>query len=72
MVTNHNNMIGPKNVPIFPVPNFSIANKIETRINEIKITYLPSCGETTFKPSTALSTEIAGVIKLSPKNNAAT
>ena len=30
-----------------------------------------SWGETTFKPSTALRTEIAGVIKLSPKNSAA-
>ena len=32
---------------------------------------LLNCGEITSRPSTAESTEIAGVIMLSPKNNAA-
>jgi hypothetical protein len=35
MVPNHTNIIGPKKAPILLVPNFSIANKIETSANEI-------------------------------------
>ena len=35
IVANHTNIIGPKNAPILVVPNFSIANKIETSAIEI-------------------------------------
>ena len=35
IVINQTNIIGPKTAPTFPVPNFSIPNKIETNANEI-------------------------------------
>ena len=53
------------------VPKRSTANRPVIKTNEIMITYLDRSGDKTSKPSTALSTEIAGVIMLSPKNRAA-
>ena len=69
--TNQTSMMGPNTIPILPVPKRSTANKAEIRVSEIGIMKGSRSGESTFKPSTALSTEMAGVIMLSPKNKAA-
>ena len=71
MMVNHSSITGPKMFPINPVP------LRWTRNNPIKIRMLKgttigaSCGESTFSPSTALSTEMAGVMTPSPYSSAA-
>ncbi len=66
---NHTTMTGPKRRPTTPVPRRWIANS-RTRI-AAAIGTTSSCndGATTSTPSTAESTEIAGVMMLSPKNS---
>ena len=59
-------MIGPNNSPTLAVPRDWIANSpIRITIAE-GITNGANPGETVVRPSTADSTEIAGVIMLSP------
>ena len=68
---NHTSITGPNTLPMTAVPNRSTANNPVISASEITTTYLSKSGESTFKPSTALRTEMAGVIMLSPKNSAA-
>ena len=68
---NQTNMTGPNTLPMMAVPKRSTANSPVIKTREIMITYLERSGDKTSKPSTALSTEMAGVIMLSPKNKAA-
>ena len=59
-------MIGPKTLPTAPVPRFCTA-KSATRIpTAMGMTKLSRLGWTTLRPSTALSTEMAGVMTPSP------
>jgi hypothetical protein len=66
MAVNHASMIGPKSVPMLPVPRRWIANKQISTIAEIgTMNGCAACVHTS-KPSTAEITEIAGVIAPSP------
>ena len=68
---NHVSMIGPKTLPIFAVP-LRCAMKSTVRITKATGTTKRSMlGKATSRPSTAESTEIAGVMTESPKNRAA-
>ena len=58
-------------MPTVPVPRFWIQNSAVRIAAVVGITAGPKCGAMIFMPSTALNTEIAGVIMLSPKNSAA-
>jgi hypothetical protein len=66
---NQSNVIGPKNLPTNAVPCFCIKNNVVT----ITIAIGTINGSSTLvaidRPSTAESTEIAGVIIPSPKNS---
>ena len=63
---NHTAMIGPNSRPTAPVPKRWIANRT-VRITSVSgTTRWSSPGATTSMPSTADSTEIAGVIIPSP------
>ena len=63
---NHTSMTGPKICPITPVPCFCIT-KTPTRMAMVMGTTAgASHGASTFRPSIALSTEIAGVMAPSP------
>ncbi len=68
---NHTIITGPKNRPTMAVPCRCTANRPMMITAVIGTTSSASLGSTTFRPSTADSTEIAGVIMLSPKNSAA-
>ncbi len=59
-------MIGPKKPPTAPVPKRWTANSPVSTISVIGTTRSSRSGETTSRPSTADSTEIAGVIIPSP------
>ena len=64
---NHRAVMGPKNFAIRSVPRACIQNKpVITRIATNGTTLGPSPGATSFKPSTADKTEMAGVITASP------
>ena len=63
---NHTSVIGPKNLPMPPVPKRCTANSPVSTTSVIGMTKLCSCGAATSRPSTADSTEIAGVITPSP------
>ena len=66
MLPNQASITGPKIRPMKPVP-FAWTRNSTTRIaTVIGSTAGPRCGASTFSPSTALSTEIAGVIAPSP------
>ena len=68
---NHSAVTGPNTLATLPVPKRWTANRI-ARINSvIGTTYRSKVGVTTVRPSTAESTEIAGVMIASPKNSAA-
>ena len=71
MTTNHTTITGPKNRPTIAVPCRCTTNRPMMITAVIGTTSSASLGSTTFRPSTADSTEIAGVIMLSPKNSAA-
>ncbi len=63
---NHNTMTGPNTAPTLPVPWVCAANRqmrVATVIGMIKCS---KAGVATLRPSTALKTEIAGVIIPSP------
>jgi hypothetical protein len=57
---------GPKNLPMPPVPKRCTANSPVSTTSVIGITTWCSCGAATSRPSTAESTEIAGVMTPSP------
>ena len=70
-IPNHANMMGPKTFPIFDVP-LRWARKSAVRIARATgTTYVAMVGKATSRPSTAESTEMAGVMTESPKNSAA-
>ena len=71
MTTNHRIITGPKNRPTVAVPWRCTENSPMMMTTVMGTTSLASPGSTTLRPSTAESTEIAGVIMLSPKNSAA-
>ena len=63
---NHTRVIGPKNLPMPPVPKRCTANRPVSTSSVIGITQLCRLGAATSRPSTADSTEMAGVITPSP------
>ncbi len=66
ITTNHSARMGPNATPTRPDPCGCIANSA-TRISTVSGTiYGWKAGVTSSSPSTALSTEMAGVIKPSP------
>ncbi len=65
-IVNHTAITGPKRRPTTPVPKRWIANRTVMITSVISTTIDSRLGETTFSPSTADSTEIAGVIMPSP------
>ena len=71
IATNQPIITGPKRPPTAPVPRRCTANSATMMTAVIGTTQSCSPGSTTFMPSTADNTEIAGVIMLSPENNAA-
>ena len=65
-VVNQTSITGPNNLPTSPVPRDWIANRPMRIRQVIGTTKLLSAGLATASPSTAESTEIAGVITPSP------
>ncbi len=63
---NQMSMMGPKTRPIPPVPRFWMRNRAARMTTAISITQGRSAVVATPMPSTALSTEMAGVIMPSP------
>ena len=63
---NHSTMIGPNSLPTTPVPLRCMTNSAISTPMAIGSTKRFRPGSTTSRPSTALSTDIAGVITLSP------
>ena len=61
-------MIGPNTRPTLPVPRDCAANSRRITTTLIGSTYCFSSGAEISRPSTADSTEIAGVMTPSPKN----
>jgi hypothetical protein len=59
-------MTGPNSAPTVPVPRRCTMKSASSTVTAIGSTIDSSAGVATFRPSTALSTEIAGVITLSP------
>ena len=70
-VPNHSAITGPNTVPICWVPRYCTRNRPSSTATEIGITASSKVCEMTFSPSTAESTEMAGVMQPSPKNSAA-
>ena len=68
--TNHTTMIGPKARPTFAVPLRWIQNSTTITARVTGITARLKVGSSSSRPSTALSTEMAGVIRASQKNSA--
>ena len=71
MATNQTIITGPNSRPTAAVPRRCTANSTTMITAVIGTISSSSDGSTTLSPSTAESTEIAGVIMLSPKNSAA-
>src|SRR3546814_9014423 len=67
---NHMPVTGPNTLPTFSVPNRWLANSATSTSTVNGTIQLLNCGATTSRPSSADSTEIAGVITPSPKNSA--
>ena len=63
---NHRSVTGPKKRPMPAVPFFCTANRANRMTSVSGITPACSRGESTSRPSTADSTEIAGVMTPSP------
>ncbi len=68
---NQTDVIGPNALPIFSVPKRCAANTISSTTTVIGTMKACRPGAATSRPSTAPSTEIAGVITPSPKNSEA-
>jgi len=66
MLTNQVSMIGPNNLPIRAVPRLWTANRTSRIAAAIGITCGLKKSVAALRPSSALSTEIAGVIMPSP------
>ena len=64
--TNQSTVMGPKNLPMPPVPRFCTKNRANSTSRVMGTTYCLKAGETTSRPSTADSTEMAGVMTPSP------
>ncbi len=71
IAVNHRPMIGPNTRPTAPVPSRCARNRQTMIAAVIGTTRSDTDGAATFVPSIADSTEIAGVIMLSPKNSEA-
>ena len=71
MTTNQTTMTGPNTRPTLPVPRYCMANSATITATLIGRTKSFSSGAETSRPSTADSTEMAGVITPSPKNRQA-
>lgn len=69
--TNQTIMTGPNARPITAVPQRCTANSTVRITSPSGTTQVPSCGFTVSSPSTALSTEMAGVMNESPKKSEA-
>ena len=69
-VANHATMIGPNTLPTVPVPRFCTINNPSKITMAIGITQELNAGETSSSPSTALNTEMAGVMIPSPYKSA--
>ena len=67
---NQTTITGPKNRPTVSVPLRCMANSAAMTAAVMGRTRSANSGPSTFMPSTAESTEMAGVIMLSPKNSA--
>lgn len=67
--TNQVTVTGPNTLPTFAVPKRWVANSDTSTSTVIGTIQLCNCGATTSRPSTADSTEMAGVITPSPKNS---
>ncbi|MCY1301510.1 hypothetical protein D9M70_511260 [compost metagenome] len=65
-VSNQSSITGPKSLPMAPVPCDWITNSATSTTSAIGTTQLSSWCDTMPIPSSADSTEIAGVIMLSP------
>ena len=66
MVTNHNAMIGPNAAPMREVPSGCTANSAEQNDDGGRHHIVVNAGAAILRPSSADSTEIAGVIAPSP------
>jgi len=66
MVMNQRSMMGPKVLPTFAVPRLCSANNATRIRTAIGMVYGLKIGVATFRPSTALRTEMAGVMMPSP------
>ena len=66
MVTNQTAMIGPKAAPMRAVPSGCTANSPARMTTAHGSTYCSKLGAAMLRPSSAESTEIAGVIAPSP------
>ena len=71
ITTNQTTITGPNTRPTLRVPRHCIANSITITTTQIGSTYCCNSGAETSRPSTADSTDIAGVITPSPKNRQA-
>jgi len=65
-VRNQTTVIGPKSLPTLPVPWLWIAKRPTMIPTVTGTTHFASAGVATDRPSTADSTEIAGVMTASP------
>ena len=63
---NHTSVIGPNHAATLPVPRLWTANSMTRMARLTGTTEVSSAGVTRFSPSTAESTEIAGVMMASP------
>ena len=63
---NQTRVMGPKNLPMPPVPKRCTANRPVSTTRVSGMTQACRAGAATSRPSTADSTEIAGVITPSP------
>jgi hypothetical protein len=63
---NHSNVIGPNNLPMLPVPRRWMKNNpVSTPMVTGRMNF-SNAGVMTLRPSTAESTEMAGVMSASP------
>jgi hypothetical protein len=69
MTVNHTNITGPNSRPTTPVPSRCTAKRQRRIAAVIGTTRWDTDGAAISTPSIADSTEIAGVMMLSPKNN---
>jgi hypothetical protein len=70
MVTNHTSVTGPKILPTVAVPRLCMAKSATRMTMVMGMMYGSKRGVATSSPSTALSTEITGVIIPSPYSSA--